>query len=350
MATVTILGAGAMGSALATPLRLRGHEVRLWGTWLDGHLIDAIEAGRPHPRTDVPVPPGVVPFRADALAEALRGADLAVLAVSSPGVHEVVSRAATSLAAIGVLAVTSKGLLKDRDGRVQILPAYIGELFTRLGLRTPRLVAVGGPCKANEVAAGRATATVYGSADVDAARDAGRVFQTDAYRIETTADYRGLEIAAPLKNAYAIALGYTDGVTKSSQLPWHDLKSAVFTQAVREMAELAVAVGGYAETVYGLAGTGDLQVTGLSGRNRAYGERLGAGEGAREALAAMTAAEQTVEGVAAVGMATALGEQLFRDAATRLPLLYAVARMIDGEGDPLAQLAAAALPPSIPPG
>lgn len=350
MATVTILGAGAMGSALATPLRERGHDVRLWGTRLDGHLIDAIEAGRPHPRTDVPVPPGVAPYRAEALDDALLGADVAVLAVSSPGVHEVVSRAARSLTAVDVLAVTSKGLLKDGDGRVQILPAYIGALFTGLGFRAPRLVAIGGPCKANEVAAGRATATVYGSADLEAARDVGRVFQTDAYRIETTSDYRGLEIAAPLKNAYAIALGYTDGVTRSSRVPWHDLKSAVFAQAVREMADLAVAVGGSAETVYGLAGTGDLQVTGLSGRNRAYGERLGAGEGAREALDAMTAAEQTVEGVAAVGMATALAEQLFPDASDRLPLLYAVAGMIDGTADPLARLAAAALPPSIPPG
>jgi glycerol-3-phosphate dehydrogenase (NAD(P)+) len=132
-------------------------------------------------------------------------------------------------------------------------------------------------------------------------------------------------------------------------VPWHDLKSAVFAQAVREMAELAVAVGGSAATVYGLAGTGDLQVTGLSGRNRAYGERLGAGEGAQEALEAMTAAEQTVEGVAAVGMATALAEQLFPDAPARLPLLYAVAGMIAGTADPLTQLAAAALPPPLPP-
>lgn len=350
MAVFTILGAGAMGSALATPLRDRGHEVRLWGTWLDGHLLDAVEAGRPHPRTGVPVPEGVSLFRADALQDALRDADVAVLAVSSPGVHEVLRRGANSLASIDLLAVTSKGLLTDSGGRVQILPAYIGDLFAGLGLRSPRLVAIGGPCKANEVAAGRATATVYGSSDPEAARRVGRLIQTDAYRVEATGDYRGLEIAAPLKNAYAIALGYTDGVMAASSVPWHDLKSAVFAQAVREMAELATAVGGSAATVYGLAGTGDLQVTGLSGRNRAYGERLGAGEGAREALEAMTAAEQTVEGVAAVGMATALAEQLFPDAASRLPLLYAVAGMISGEADPLTRLTDAALPPPLPPG
>jgi len=49
MQVVTILGAGAMGSALATPLRERGHEVRLWGTWLDDDLLDAV--GRHLPGT-----------------------------------------------------------------------------------------------------------------------------------------------------------------------------------------------------------------------------------------------------------------------------------------------------------
>jgi glycerol-3-phosphate dehydrogenase (NAD(P)+) len=344
VATFTILGAGAMGSALATPLRARGQEVRLWGTWLDGHLLDAIEAGRPHPRTGVPVPEGVSLFRAEALQDALRDADVAVLAVSSPGVHEVISRAASSLASIDVLAVTSKGLLKDGRGRVQILPAYIADLFTGLGFRCPALVAVGGPCKANEVAAGRATATVYGSADLEAARRVGRLIQTDAYRIEATSDYRGLEIAAPLKNAYAIALGYTDGVMTTSPVPWHDLKSAVFAQAVREMAELAVAVGGSAATAYGLAGTGDLQVTGLSGRNRAYGERLGAGEGAREALDAMTAAEQTVEGVPAAELARDLVDQRDASAWDDLPLLRAVLAILDDDPDPVGRVAEAVLP------
>ena len=58
MAVITILGAGAMGSALATPLTQAGWETRLWGTWLDEHLIDACEAGKPHPRTNVPLAPG----------------------------------------------------------------------------------------------------------------------------------------------------------------------------------------------------------------------------------------------------------------------------------------------------
>ena len=348
MTTVTILGAGAMGSALATPLRARGHAVRLWGTWLDDHLLDAVEAGRPHPRTGVRVPDGVEPVRSGDLDRALDGADLVVLATSSEGVEPVIARAASAIARIGVLAVTSKGLLADGTGAVQILPTFIGGLFSAAGLAVPSIVAIGGPCKANEVAAGRPTATVYGSADLEAARRVGRLAQTDAYRVEATSDVIGVEVSAPLKNVYAIALGYTDGLAERTGEPWHDLKSAVFAQAVREMAAVAEALGGSSATVFGLAGTGDLQVTGLSGRNRIYGARIGAGETPAAALEAMRAAEQTVEGAAAIGTARSLADRLFPDAPARLPLLHAIDGVLAGRPDPLEALIEASLPARIP--
>ncbi|MFD1720307.1 NAD(P)H-dependent glycerol-3-phosphate dehydrogenase [Amnibacterium endophyticum] len=349
MSTVTILGAGAMGSALATPLVARGHAVRLWGTWLDDHLLDAVEAGHPHPRTGVRVPAGVEPVRSGDLDRALDGADLVVLATSSEGVEAVITRAAPAIARIGVLAVTSKGLLPDASGDVQILPTFIRGLFEAAGLEAPAIVAVGGPCKANEVAAGRPTATVYGSTDLEVARRVGRLAQTDAYRIEPTADVVGLEVSAPLKNVYAIALGYADGLAERTGEPWHDLKAAVFAQAVREMAAIAEALGGSSATVFGLAGTGDLEVTGLSGRNRIYGARIGAGETPADALTAMRAAEQTVEGAAAIVGARSLAGRLFDDAATRLPLLHAIDAVLDGHADPLRALTEAALPEAIRP-
>ena len=57
MAVVTILGAGAMGSALTTPALAAGHDVRLWGTWLDDEVLADLRAGRPHPRIDVAIDP-----------------------------------------------------------------------------------------------------------------------------------------------------------------------------------------------------------------------------------------------------------------------------------------------------
>jgi glycerol-3-phosphate dehydrogenase (NAD(P)+) len=345
--TFTILGAGAMGSALATPLRTRGHAVRLWGTWLDDHLLDAVASGRPHPRTGVRVPDGVELFRSADLDAALDGADVVVLATSSEGVEPVVALASSALASIGLLAVTSKGLLQDGSGTVQVLPTVIAGLFSAQGLAAPQIVAVGGPCKANEVAAGRPTASVFGSARLETAQHVGRLVQTDVYRVEPTADVIGVEVSAPLKNVYAIALGYTDGLSETTGEPWHDLKSAIFAQAVREMAAVSEALGGSASTVFGLAGTGDLQVTALSGRNRIYGARIGSGQSPAAALDAMRAEEQTVEGAAAIGTAVSLAHRLFPDAAARLPLLHAIDAVLAERADPLHELIAAALPGTI---
>ena len=106
-----------------------------------------------------------------------------------------------------------------------------------------------------------------------------------------------------MKNVYAIALGVADGLQEAHGRPYHDLKAATFAQAVRELVVLTELLGGRAATATGLAGVGDLEVTGLSGRNKVYGQRLGRGEPAADALAAMAAAEQTVEGVPAARLA-----------------------------------------------
>lgn len=336
-----------MGSALATPLRERGHEVRLWGTSLDDHLLDAVDAGLPHPRTNVIVPNGTLLFRSDDLEAALTGSDLAILSVASVGVEDITRLAAPWLSTIGTLVVTSKGFITDEAGTVRLLPESIAAIFESLGLETPRIVAAGGPCKANEVAAGRPTATVYGAADIESVHAVAQVVQTDDYRIEAIVDYVGLEIAAPLKNVFAIGLGFADGLAETTPEPWHNLRSAIFSQALREMAEIATDFGGDAATVYGLAGSGDLEVTGLSGRNKVYGARIGAGETAAVALQAMIDAEQTVEGVPASELAVTLAAQRFSDSTTRLPLLHAIRRVVEGHGSALDELSNAALPHEI---
>src|SRR5262245_63307241 len=94
MARVAILGAGFMGSALTVPAADRGHTVALWGTHLDGHLIDAVRRGKPHPKLEMALPAAVTPFASEELAAALAGADLVVNAVTSDGAVPVLRRAA----------------------------------------------------------------------------------------------------------------------------------------------------------------------------------------------------------------------------------------------------------------
>jgi glycerol-3-phosphate dehydrogenase (NAD(P)+) len=340
-ATVTILGAGAMGSALATPAAAAGNRVRLWGTWLDDELLAELRAGRPHPRTGVLLAPGAGLHDSPDLHAALDGADLVAVAISSDGVLEVVRRAAAALAPGTPLLLCTKGFGRRPDGTVDLFPPLVA---AELPVACP-VVAVGGPCKANEVAAGRPTAAVFAGDDQAVVARCARALTTPAYRVACSGDLAGVESAAATKNVYAIAVGICHGLTEAGGEPWHDLAAATFTQAVAEMRRLAVATGGREETVLGLAGMGDLEVTSLSGRNRVFGARVGRGEPPDAALAAMAAAGQTVEGVPAARLA--------RDLATRhaldLPLLVAVNRVLDGAPDPAAELAAAVLP-SAPPG
>lgn len=347
MPKIVVLGAGAMGSALCTPLIQAGWETRLWGTWLDDHLLDACEAGKPHPRTNVPLAPGTILYRSDQLAEALDGVDAVFLSVASQGVPKVTELALAGIAKAKVLLVTSKGFCPDNDGVIELLPNAIRRIAAENNVTLPPLVAVAGPCKANEVAEGKPTATIYGSLTAGAAEDMARQISTDVYCIEPTNDEVGVEVCAPMKNVYAIALGVADGLEQSTGFPHHNLKAATFAQAVREMSLLSTQLGADPVTAFGLAGVGDLEVTGLSGRNKVYGLRIGKGEPAVEALEAMIAAEQTVEGVPAAGLAKTLVSQLGDTVVGKLPLLDAVLKVISGEPNPKDLISAAVMPPKL---
>lgn len=123
-----------------------------------------------------------------------------------------------------------------------------------------------------------------------------------------------------------IALGLADGLGEGGGFH-HNLKAATFAQAVREMSELS-ALGANPVTAYGLAGVGDLEVAYPAATRSG---RIGQGEPAVEALDAMIAAEQTVEGVPATGLAKLLVEQYGQGLSDGLPLLAAVRRIIAGE-------------------
>src|SRR5512145_1257937 len=89
---ITVLGAGYMGSAMATVAAARGHDVRLWGTWLDDELLEPVERGGIHPRLRLPLP-GIQVLRAPRLAEALSGAELVIHGISSVGALAVMEKA-----------------------------------------------------------------------------------------------------------------------------------------------------------------------------------------------------------------------------------------------------------------
>ncbi len=194
-----------------------------WGTWLDDEILMNLRAGRPHPRIKVPIDPAAGLFDSTDLGPALDGTDLVILAISSDGVLDVLDRAVSYFRAELPLLVTTKGFGYDAAGRVSLLPPLLEAVLPDpLRVGCP-IVAIGGPCKANEVAVARPTATVLGCHDRAVADRVADLLSTQAYRVQTTDDINGVEASAAMKNVYAIALGVTDGLEGLGGEPWHNL-------------------------------------------------------------------------------------------------------------------------------
>ena len=325
---VTVLGAGYMGSAMACVAARRGHEVRLWGTWLDDALLEPCERGEPHPRLGLKLE-RIALLRAPRLAEALKGAELVVHAVNSDGAVPVMTRAAPDLPDVPVLSVT-KGLLESPSTkRMDRIDLVVSE---HVGRRV-RFVHAAGPAKAKEIARRVLTLMQFAGAPADAATCA-RALEGDGLVVQTSDDIAGAELCSALKNAYATGLGLWDGAVGAEA---HNARAACFTQAIVEMAALVAAAGGRAETVHGAAGVGDLHVTAAAGRNRAFGERVGKGRPAREVAAEMLAAGELTEGYPAIDTAWRFARER---GVTELPLLRALHQVI-WEDAPVASTLAA---------
>jgi len=153
---------------------------------------------------------------------------------------------------------------------------------------------------------------IIGFEDAPAAAHVQALLQNDWVKVDTTDDLSGLELCSTLKNVYAISLGICDGMGLGA-----NTKAFVGTLAVCEMAAICAALGGRPETVYGLAGLGDLLTTGYSqhSRNRTLGDKLGSGGDWQRFLS-----EKTVEGVPACGAV----KELTAESGLDLPLLETI--------------------------
>jgi len=292
---VTVLGAGYMGSAMAEVAAIAGHEVRLWGTWLDDAMIDAVEKGADHPRLEMKLSARITPFRSPGLQAALEGAELVVHGVSSEGAAAVVAKAAPFLPDVPILSVT-KGFLRAGSGRMDRIDVVLQEVAGR----PLRFVHAAGPAKAFEIARRVLTLMCFAGARRADAELAARVMGADFMRIEVSEDIAGAEICSAMKNAYATGLGLWDGMVGAN---CHNARAACFSQAILEMARLVRAGGGTPESVHGAPGVGDLHVTAAAGRNRAFGEGVGKGKPAKEVAAEMLASGNLTEGYPAIASA-----------------------------------------------
>ncbi len=275
---VSILGAGAMGSALSVPLVDNGNEVRIWGTEFDLEILKSISAGKEHPRLGVGLE-GVEIFWPEQLEECLDGSEVILLGVSTDGVLPVMRRILPYLRE-QYLILISKGLI-DLDGSVLTVPEAVWRLKHDLRDKT---VAITGPAIAREVAKRMPTTVVFSSPSESSAIKMKEIFETDYFGIQVTTDIIGTEITSALKNVYSIAIAWIRGYESRKNVEMSNAKGVIATRAINEMAELIEILGGDRETAFGLSGFGDLIATFRGGRNGMLGELLGKGLSVEEAM------------------------------------------------------------------
>ena len=204
MSTVTIIGAGMMGSAMSFPARDNGHEVRLVGTHLDDEIITCVGENGFHPTLRRQLPEGVKAFRTDEVKRAIEGSDLIISGVSSFGVEWFTDNILPLIPdTIPVLSVT-KGLQDGPDGSLTTFPhAMKSKLPAGSNLS---LNAIGGPCTSYELADRRNSAVAFCGEDPAVLEELKNLLQTSYYHIRISTDVTGVETAVALKNAYALAV------------------------------------------------------------------------------------------------------------------------------------------------
>ena len=287
MATVTIIGAGMMGSALAFPARENGNEVRLVGTHLDREIIEVSRKTGRHPKFKTDFPTGIKYYQVEEMKEAIDGADMIIGGVSSFGVDWFSDTVLPLIPdSVPVLTVT-KGLMDTPDGKLLTYPDLWQAKLDAIGSRV-KLNAIGGPCTSYELVAHDQTEVAFCGKDMETLRKLKAIMATDYYHISLTTDVTGIESAVALKNGYALGIALTVGLNQrrfglDSELHYNS-QAAVFGQAVKEMSRLLDYQG--AGTLDNLAvGAGDLYVTVYGGRTRLVGILLGRGMNIDEAKA-----------------------------------------------------------------
>ena len=279
MNRIAVIGAGGWGTALANLMAAKGEPVTLWG--YEPRLIEELRASR----VNTPFLPSVrLHDNVEPTSEIgdVAGAELLLVVPPSKGMRGV----AQMLAAVnpkGVLISCTKGIEQGSEMRMSEILAQF--------LPKNAVAVLSGPSHAEEVAIGMPTAVVLGCADEAIAAKVQAAMNGQTFRVYTSADVAGIELGGALKNIFAIAAGVSDGLGFGD-----NSKAALVTRALVELIRLGTALGGQRATFQGLSGIGDLMVTCFSqhSRNRAVGERLGAGE-TPEAIAASM--QMVAEGV-----------------------------------------------------
>lgn len=281
MATISVIGAGSWGTALALLLYKNGHKVTVWSIMKDE--IEMLQREHEHKEKLPGVKlPEDMEFTTD-LEKALTGKDVLVLAVPSPYTRSTSHSMAPFVKEGQIIVNVAKGI---EEHSLLTLSQIIEEEIPQA-----EVAVLSGPSHAEEVGRGIPTTIVVGARKKETAEYLQNIFMNEVFRVYISPDVLGIELGAALKNVVALAAGIADGLGYGD-----NTKAALITRGIAEIARLGTAMGGKAETFSGLTGIGDLIVTcaSMHSRNRRAGILIGKGYSMEEAMAEV---KMVVEGV-----------------------------------------------------
>jgi glycerol-3-phosphate dehydrogenase (NAD(P)+) len=287
--TLAILGGGSWGTALAIVLAARFERVHVWV--YEPELAQRMAASR---ENDIYLPGFQLSTNIEitaSLAEAVSGAQIVLSAIPSQFLRAAWEEALPALRPEMLFVSATKGIEIDTlFSPSKIITEVLSKAFV------PRIGVLSGPSFAREVASLYPTAIVIASSDGELASCIQASFSGASFRLYTSSDPLGVEIGAALKNVVAIGAGVVHGLALG-----HNAMAALVTRGLAEITRLAVAMGGKAQTLSGLAGLGDLVLTctGELSRNRGVGMELAAGRSLQEIVGSMRMIAEGVKTTAA---------------------------------------------------
>ncbi len=280
---LTVVGAGSWGTALAQAFSGNFNEVIIWGR--DKTVLNSINKERKNKKylPEVLLSKNII--GEENLNKAISSGDIIIIAVPTQSIREVLSQVSSPIKVPIISA--SKGV------EIKTLK-LISQIILDLVDVNPELVfSLSGPSFAKEVAVGLPTAVTL-AGNIGIGEQLQEILNTENFRLYITEDLIGVEIGGAVKNVIAIATGASDGLGLGN-----NARASLITRGLFEMTKVAKIFGGKPETLYGLAGLGDLVLTatGELSRNRRFGILLGKGLSVEEALKDVG---QIVEGVKTV--------------------------------------------------
>ena len=284
---VAVLGGGSFGTVLANIAASNGNNVALWVRDSEQALRINSEGANSTYHPELQLSPNIE--ASENLEDVVRGSDIVLIATPSIIFENIVQRITPMVESKACIISCTKGIkLNPFRSMTDIISMNIGANTNSIGV-------LSGPNLAREIAENKVAGTVIASTNDDLILTVKNALSSESFKVYSSNDIQGVELAGALKNIYAIICGMADSLEVGE-----NAVGLILTRSMAEMSRFAVAKGANPITFLGLAGMGDLVATCTSNlsRNFQLGTHLGRGltlENAKEKVGQVAEGVRTLE-------------------------------------------------------